>query len=137
MGVSNPFRGYPMPNSLFYLWLMKRFSLYVIAKPAFFSNYHRYYFLMVFIFLSQNACRQRRESNFIEPGTPRVVRAKGNTVPIASTLPPRVTPVDKPKTIRAGKPKVTQIVSHEYPAGIASICFSRSSTNIHSRRRQI
>ena len=121
MRFSNPFRGYPFPNPFFYLCSMKRISLSVTIKPDFFSNSHIYFLFIVFFSVTQYACRQKQQSNFFDPATPRVVTAKGYIVPEAGILPPRVVPVVEVKSMQAGKPKVTQIISHEHAAGIPEI----------------
>ena len=92
-----------------------------MIKPDFFSS-SRITFSFIFLFcITQYSCRQKEQSSYYDPGTPPVVKAKGYIVPKSGTVPPWIVPVGEVKTVRAGKPKVTQIISHEHPAGIPEI----------------
>ncbi len=118
---SNAFRGYGFSNPLVYLYWMKRNSLFEINNPIFFS-YIKNIFFFTFLFpVIIYSCRKLHQPNYFDPGVPGVVKAKGYIVPKESTRLPRVVPVGEVKSIRAGKPKVTQIIFREHPAGIPKI----------------
>ena len=103
---------------------MKRNSHFEIINPTFFSNRKKIYFYIVFLSTIQYSCWRPKQLNNLDPGAPRVVKANGNIIAKASTFPPRIVPVGEVKSRLAGKPKVTQIISHEHSAGIPQIALA-------------
>ena len=78
--------------------------------------------LVVFFSLLQFACeRQQKQQISFDTHAPKVVEARGYTVPQDSMAPPKVVPVHGVKSIAVGKPKVVNLKSNVFPVGVPRI----------------
>ena len=74
---------------------------------------------IVFLFLI--ACTQNQEQKNTNLFSPRVVEAKGFTVPKDSMAEPKVVPTGKPVVIKAGKPEVVLTNTNVLPVGVPEV----------------
>src|SRR4051794_23121054 len=72
--------------------------------------------LLLLFLISCNQQQEQTRPNFFEP---KVVEAKGYTVPKDRIAIPKSVPVGKPKVVRAGKPTVVRVKSNIHLAGIS------------------